>query len=164
MATHSSILAWRISGTGEPGGLLSLGSHRVRHGWSDLAAAAAASKSFAYSSIAWVSIAWALLYAVSVCWVLLCLRCWLCSGAQMALILELRALVKSTGSKKWTHSWYIPCKLCERKRCDAIKKIDDGQTTLNWRKWRSDNCFHIWVELCSRVGQQEGLFERFKRV
>ena len=31
MATHSSVLAWRISGTGETGGLLSLGSHRVRH-------------------------------------------------------------------------------------------------------------------------------------
>ena len=42
MATHSSILAWRIPGTGEPGGLLSTGSHRVGHDWSDLAAAAAA--------------------------------------------------------------------------------------------------------------------------
>ena len=31
MATHSSILAWRIPWTGEPGGLLSMGSHRVRH-------------------------------------------------------------------------------------------------------------------------------------
>ena len=31
MVTHSSILAWRIPGTGEPGGLLSMGSHRVRH-------------------------------------------------------------------------------------------------------------------------------------
>ena len=31
MATHSSILAWRIPGTGEPGGLPSMGSHRVRH-------------------------------------------------------------------------------------------------------------------------------------
>ena len=41
MATHSSVLAWRIPGTGEPGGLPSLGSHRVRHDWSDLAAAAA---------------------------------------------------------------------------------------------------------------------------
>ena len=40
MATHSSILAWRITGTGEPGGLLSMGSHRVRHDRSDLAAAA----------------------------------------------------------------------------------------------------------------------------
>ena len=40
MATHSSVLAWRIPGTGEPGGLPSLGSHRVRHDWSDLAAAA----------------------------------------------------------------------------------------------------------------------------
>ena len=42
MATNSSVLAWRIPGTGEPGGLLSLGSHRVGHDWSDLAAAAAA--------------------------------------------------------------------------------------------------------------------------
>ena len=41
MATHSSILAWRIPGTGEPGGLPSMGSHRVRHDRSDLAAAAA---------------------------------------------------------------------------------------------------------------------------
>ena len=39
MATHSSILAWRIPGTEEPSGLLSLGSHRVGHDWSDLAAA-----------------------------------------------------------------------------------------------------------------------------
>ena len=42
MATRSSVLAWRILGTGEPGGLLSMGSHRVRHDWSDLAAVAAA--------------------------------------------------------------------------------------------------------------------------
>ena len=42
MATCSSVLAWRIPGMGEPGGLLSMGSHRVRHNWSDLAAAAAA--------------------------------------------------------------------------------------------------------------------------
>ena len=40
MATHSSILAWRIPGMGEPGGLPSMGSHRVWHDWSDLAAAA----------------------------------------------------------------------------------------------------------------------------
>ena len=40
MATHSSILAWRIPGMAEPGGLLSVGSHRVGHDWSDLAAAA----------------------------------------------------------------------------------------------------------------------------
>ena len=42
MATHSSVLAWRIPGIGEPGGLLSMGTHRVRHNWSDLAAAAVA--------------------------------------------------------------------------------------------------------------------------
>ena len=39
MATHSSVLALRIPGTGEPGGLPSMGSHRVGHDWSDLAAA-----------------------------------------------------------------------------------------------------------------------------
>ena len=39
MATHSSVLAWRIPGMGEPGGLPSTGSHRVGHDWSDLAAA-----------------------------------------------------------------------------------------------------------------------------
>ena len=44
MATHSSVLAWRIPGTGGPGGLPSMGLHRVRHDCSDLAAAAAVSK------------------------------------------------------------------------------------------------------------------------
>ena len=42
MATHSGVLAWRIPGTEEPGGLPSMGSHRVGHDWSDLAAVAAA--------------------------------------------------------------------------------------------------------------------------
>ena len=42
MATHSSVLAWRIPGMGEPGELPSLGSHEVRHDCSDLAAASAA--------------------------------------------------------------------------------------------------------------------------
>ena len=41
LATHSSVLAWRIPGTAEPGGPPSMGSHRVGHDWSDLAAARA---------------------------------------------------------------------------------------------------------------------------
>ena len=44
MATHSSVLDWRIPGTGEPGGLPSVGSRRVGHDWSDLAAEAAVAK------------------------------------------------------------------------------------------------------------------------
>ena len=48
MATHSSVLAWRIPGMGEPGGLLSMGSHRVGH---DLAAAAAAVHTEAMSTL-----------------------------------------------------------------------------------------------------------------
>ena len=46
MATHSSVLAWRIPGMGEPGRLPSMGSHRVGHDWSDLAAVAAAALSY----------------------------------------------------------------------------------------------------------------------
>ena len=41
MAARSSVLAWRIPGTGEPGEMPSVGSHRVGHDWGDLAAAAA---------------------------------------------------------------------------------------------------------------------------
>ena len=41
MATHSSVLAWRIPGMGEPGGLPSMGSHRVGHSWDEFTAAAA---------------------------------------------------------------------------------------------------------------------------
>ena len=44
MATHSTVLAWRIPETGEPGGLPSMGLHRVGHDRSDLAAAAAAAE------------------------------------------------------------------------------------------------------------------------
>ena len=44
MATRSSVLAWRIPGKGEPGGLLSMGSHSVGHDWSNLAAGAGASQ------------------------------------------------------------------------------------------------------------------------
>ena len=47
MATHSSVLAWRIPVSGEPGGLPSVGSHRAGHDWSDLAAAAAAIQVYA---------------------------------------------------------------------------------------------------------------------
>ena len=49
MAAHSSVLAWRIPGTGETGGLPFMGSHRVGHDRSDLAAAAAAAADQLYS-------------------------------------------------------------------------------------------------------------------
>ena len=51
MATHSSVLAWTIPRTGEPGGLPSMGSHRVGHNCSDLAAAATYLSLFKYSFI-----------------------------------------------------------------------------------------------------------------
>ena len=50
MATHSSILAWRIPGMWEPGGLPSMGSHRVGHDWSNLAAAQSISGGHGFDS------------------------------------------------------------------------------------------------------------------
>ena len=60
MATHSRVLTWRIPGTGEPGGLPSMGSHGVGHDWSDLAAVAARYLKISFISrhtwmIAWLS-------------------------------------------------------------------------------------------------------------
>ena len=55
MATHSSVLAWRIPGTEEPGGLPSMGSHRVGHNWSDLEAASAAAAQYYYDFICYFS-------------------------------------------------------------------------------------------------------------
>ena len=51
MAAHSSILAWRIPGMGEPGGLPSMASHRVRHNCCNLAAAAATVQSFSFIKV-----------------------------------------------------------------------------------------------------------------
>ena len=54
MTTHSSVLAWRIPGTGESGGLPSMGLRRVRHDWSDLAAEASSVTGQWQSCICWV--------------------------------------------------------------------------------------------------------------
>ena len=51
MATHSSVLAWRIPGTGEPGGLLSMGSHRVGHGLKRLSSSSNGSVGFPGGSV-----------------------------------------------------------------------------------------------------------------
>ena len=64
MATHSSVLAWRIPRTAEPGGLPSMGSHRVGHDWSNLAAAAAANRRYFL-----VNIVKSILLPISTCWV-----------------------------------------------------------------------------------------------
>ena len=57
MATHSSTLAWRIPGTEEPGGLLFMGSHRVGHNWSDLAAAVLIEESGQILVVLWLQLA-----------------------------------------------------------------------------------------------------------
>ena len=68
MATHSGVLAWRIPGTGETGGLPSMGWHRVGHDWSNLAAAASRTR-VRVDNIYWVSMenlasCWHLTYTI----------------------------------------------------------------------------------------------------
>ena len=87
MATHSSVLPWRIPGTGEPGGLPSMGSHRVGHNWSDLAAAAANFYSFKTKKISAAKLALGYIG-----WVYFCLICgqeayWWCSGGLLTIII-----------------------------------------------------------------------------
>ena len=65
MATHSSILSWRILWTEEPGGLPSMGSPGVGHDWSDLAAAAAWALCFSQTSISYIC---AFAYVISSTW------------------------------------------------------------------------------------------------
>ena len=62
MATHSSVLAWRIPGTGEAGGLPSMGSQRVGHDWSDLAAAAVRATVTILSGPLWQKFPWFMLH------------------------------------------------------------------------------------------------------
>ena len=74
MATHSSVLAWRLPGTEEPDGLLSMGSHRVGHDWSNLAAAAAADGIITFSIMSqddtkfYLSIQFSLVQSLSHVW------------------------------------------------------------------------------------------------
>ena len=56
MATHSSTLAWKIPQMAEPGGLPSMGSHRVGHDWRDLATAAAEKPQCACAHKQWVDV------------------------------------------------------------------------------------------------------------
>ena len=66
MATHFGVLAWTIPGTGEPGGLPSMGSHRVSHDWSDLETAAAADlpfTKFQESELLWLHVDYTLYLA-----------------------------------------------------------------------------------------------------
>ena len=98
MATHSSIIAWRIPGMEDPGGLPSLGSHRVGHDWSDLAAAAAAvsikwGMRKKKKNVVWGNELWNLIY-----------NCW--SGADFDTFLKSKAqekikVCKSMYKKYW---------------------------------------------------------------
>ena len=95
MATHSSVLAWRIPGTGEPGGLPFMGSHRVRNDWSDLAVAVAAAVVIFDFSVPY-------LYSI-------------CRYGKFKMVNSLMLLsnvsLLLTGSDAWTYL-HNPCKYC----------------------------------------------------
>ena len=114
MATHSSVLAWRIPGMGEPGGLLSTGLHRVRHDWSGLAAAAAAGLCVTYRRVGSINHIMCLNWAVYIlvqnfilsC-LLLCLKCVRAVLCKM-IISQWINLLHSPSLEMWDDSW-PPC-------------------------------------------------------
>ena len=137
MATHSSVLAWRIPGTGESGGLPSMGLHRIRHDWSDLAAAAAAAASQGYgfsSSHVWL---WELDYKES--WVPKNWCFW-------TVVLE-KTLETPLGSKefkavnpKGNQSWIF----IERTDVEAETPILWPPDTKSWFTWKDPDAGKDW--------------------
>ena len=119
MVTHSSVLAWRIPGTGEPGGLSSMGSHRVGCNWSDLAAAAAAFTYMIYKNTVFCRqhpSSYSSLKTVLLSLVAASRRCSLlwCTGSRMhgpsscgAWCLVASRHVESSRTRDWTHVPYI---------------------------------------------------------
>ena len=93
MATHSSVLAWRIPETGEPGGLPSMGSHRVGHDWSDLAAAG--------FTLSIISVQFSSVHSLSRVW--LCVILWIAAHQASLPITNSRSLLKCMSMNQWCH-------------------------------------------------------------
>jgi len=127
MATHSSVLAWRIPGTGEPGGLPSMGSHRVGHDWSNLAAAAAEN--------AHVSHVWCLSWDSLEVWTLLrmltkaqpfglgFLTAWWLWRVVGLLTLQLLGSSLGCHMASTIHSWSKGCGQRQQRICNFVLKV-----------------------------------------
>ena len=108
MATHSSVLAWRIPGMVEPGGLPSMGSQRVGHDWSDLAAAAAALfSSFRVKTwVLWVELEESQTAAAAGPCFYLVTHCWRWAGlGSFHPVCFLRKAFASQPQKWWSFLW-----------------------------------------------------------
>ena len=149
IAPHSSVLAWRIPGTAEPGGLPSMGSHRVGHNWSDLAAAAAAAVTAMYQSLLfWNRSIYCGLCASTV--VHSCLT--LCDPMDCSLpgssvreifqarILEWVAISFSRGSSQPKDQVQISC---------TSRWILYLWATWNWSYLTIAYWMHVWANVCS---------------
>ena len=159
MATHSSVLAWRIPGTKESGGLLSMGSHRVGHNWTNLAAAAAAHTSKVmlkilqarlqqYLNCEELMLKPKLQYFIHLMWILThWKRPWCWERLKVGRIMELQRMVWLDGindsmdtslSKFWElvmdrESW--------RAIVHGVVVGHDWTTELNWTEW------YYWIYL-----------------
>ena len=102
MATHSSVLAWRIPGTGQPGGLPSMESHRVGHDWSYLAVAAAVFLSIPSPYQTHSLIGVFALAVPSACWA--CPDLYLAGWLLLSFKSQLRYLVTRLGKAPWSSS------------------------------------------------------------
>ena len=135
MAPPSSTLAWRIPGTGEPGGRPSMGSHRVGHDWSDLAAA--------------------------LCFPL----CLICQEAQSQIYYSVVVLsVLGVHWKDWCWSWNSNtlATWCEelthlkRPRCWERLKAGGEGDNRGWDAWMASSTQWTWVWWTPGVGDGQG--------
>ena len=157
MATHSSVLAWRIPGTGEPGGLLSMGSHRVGHDWSDLAAAAAA-----VTIVTWLE--WLMLLPVAVSYMDLHIGYW----KQLTVDWN-NWYLHNPGMEKLFENCYdwLETQAYRNSKDKEKKKKKKGEFCRCWgsRKGRERGCRHIkgydsiWTGWRMRPTRQRHLFK-----
>ena len=124
MATHSSVLAWRIPGMGEPGGLLSMGSHRVRHDWNDLVAAARMWLGFPGGSVGRES-AW--------------------NTGDTGEVGSIPSLGKSLGEGMATHSSILAWRTPWTEEPGWLQSMGSQRVRYNWSDWAHRHA-RIWLK------------------
>ena len=154
MATHSSVLAWRIPGTREPGGLPSMRSHRVGHDWSDVAAAVAVGRRLCTLSVFWTRLLWVWVILPGPCLLLLCYISlhWLSSAGSLPLTVKCavyfcRLFTQTSASVSLSSLLFKSAKLPER--------VWTLFTILSWLLLKRDStCFVHLLILIFLTSQQ----------
>ena len=144
LATHSSVLALRIPGTGEPGGLLSMGSHRVGHDWSDLAAAAEAWFVVIHTVKGFSSVSETEVH------VFLEFPCFLYDPMYVGSLMPFLNLACTSGSSSFMYCWSLAWRIWSITllACDCVVVWTFFGITLLWdwnENWLYLSCGHCWV-------------------